>query len=140
MDPTEIITRTKGNGSFDVVATWRGHNAGHAYCLLKGERLKIGDMKVEEPYRVPWRGFGWLRLPYTRVDCRHRGIGTEILKRVLSEAAKAGIVEVWGEIVAGDLARKPDLVNWYQDRGFTISEPDGECSKGAVKKITKMLK
>lgn len=142
MATTDIITEvhpTLGD-SFDIVAFWRGYPAGQAYCIVKDHRLKIGDLKVPLPYRFPWRGFRWLRFPYTTVDCRRRGIGTTIMQRVLSEAARLGIVEVWGEIVDFDLARSPFLATWYERLGFTVSEPDSECDcERTVKKITKRM-
>src|SRR4051794_682856 len=97
--------------SLDVEAWLDGRKIGYAWCERTGDRLKVADLHVGDAYR-------------------RRGIGSELLRRVLRAADAAGILEVWGVVTADDLARWPGLLDWYRRHGFGVAEPDGETAGG----------
>jgi ribosomal protein S18 acetylase RimI-like enzyme len=68
---------------------------------------------------------------------RGKGIGRELLARLLQEADAAGIEEIWGSVMPADIDGTPYLLAWYQRCGFVATEPDGECVRGAAKKIVR---
>ena len=58
----------------------------------------------------------------------------------ISKATLAGLHQIWGWVPKEDIIQTPYLLQWYEKRGFSISEPDDECPSHAVKKIVKQLK
>jgi len=48
--------------------------------------------------------------------------------------------EIWGSVTQEDIHQTHYLLDWYQRRGFTISNPDEECVHTAAKKIVLKLK
>jgi hypothetical protein len=121
---------------FVVEAKWQGRVVGTADCVIQANRLRIYDITVQQQFRPAWprRMFflNWISRP---MDLRGRGIGTMILKRVLSEAAAVGCTEVWGSVVRHDILEAPTLLAWYERNGFSVSEPDAECLANATKKV-----
>lgn len=43
--------------------------------------------------------------------------------------------EHWALVKDGN----PNLLKWYEHRGFILLEPDGECLDGAIKKISQKI-
>lgn len=117
----------------------RYKRVGHTGCILKGDRLLIGDLVVNDAYTTCWSKCDWIRatlgIPARKRNFRGRGIGTELLMKVVQEAQKAGIVEIYGSVVQEDLDSFPGLLDWYERFGFDVLEPDTECVGRAVKKV-----
>jgi predicted GNAT family N-acyltransferase len=126
---------------FHVIARINGMKVGHAWGDREGNRLLLGDVRVEEvmPQRQV-RSSWFLRLfassPPSPVKLRGKGIGKKLLEEFLRRADTAG-VEIWGNVMPDSLEAQPFLLGWYARYGFVIEEPDGECMKGAAKKIVR---
>jgi len=104
----------------DAEALIDGRRVGYAWCVREGERLKVSDLHVDDGHR-------------------HQGIGGRLLRIVLAAVDAANVREVWGIVTADDLARWPELLDWYRRHGFHVTDPDedGEDVPGAVKKIVR---
>ena len=84
-----------------------------AYLLCHGRR--VGHLSLEwDPPR--------LKLADIKVHLAHRGrgLGGAALQAVISLARQKGVTEVTAFIVHKDLARLPDLPEWYARRGFRV--------------------
>lgn len=133
------------DGSFNVFARWRGHPAGHAFCIRTCTRLKICDIKVHGPYRRPWWGLGWIGFPFTTVICRQRGVGTAILQCVVAKATEDGVIEVWGEVVDHDLAstislrmvRTSRIYDLHRRRMYRQQRRQEDCEKAMPIRLTR---
>jgi hypothetical protein len=88
--------------------------------------LQLCDINIFEPPLIMSRGLLgrlWLlilrkRLPATY---RRRGIGTVMLRTLLTLAKESGIRMVYGYVVGKDVNDNPGLLDWYQSHGFEIS-------------------
>ena len=128
---------------WDVEAFWRHTRVGYCWCEQRGDRLYISDLKVESEHLTHWPFLCHLpvisRFACSKIDFRHRGIGSRLINRIISEAAAAGVREVWGSVTQSDIDQTPFLLQWYERMGFVVSEPDHECVATAAKKITKQM-
>ncbi len=126
-----------------IDAMWEGRRIGHLWCTITGKRLKIDDLVVDDHFQIPPRTFesfySLLGIPRKVISFRRRGIGSDMLDRLIVEASALGVEEVWGSVVEKDVNRSASLLRWYEHRGFTILEPDDECMLAAVKKISRRI-
>lgn len=144
LNPEEIkITFGIDDIFWNVRALWRGTEIGKIDCDREGNRLKISDIQLEEkhyPHLSPLRKFLCnIGVCSRTINFRGNCIGSHMLDCLFAEARKAGIEEIWGFLIQGDIDKTPRLLAWYTRHGFTVSEPDSECEKRAVKKITKLF-
>ncbi|WOO43117.1 GNAT family N-acetyltransferase [Rubellicoccus peritrichatus] len=105
----------------DFQAMWMGRKVGHALCIIDGDRIKLCDIVVFDGVKFK-RAFGLL--PYRHVNFRNRGIGSLLMKAVISEIRKHQISKIYGFIVSKDLKRNPNLLNWYVGWGFAEVDRD----------------
>ena len=126
---------------FDVEARIDGVVVGRAHCIRDGDQILLADLHVDSDLQRAWPLFPWLlrwilgtRRP---LQLRRKGIGSELLRRVLHEADSAGVRETWGSVMPADLQRHPSLLDWYERRGFVVEEPDAKCMRGAANMIVR---
>ncbi len=116
------------DSDLNIRAFWRQeHDIGFADCMLMTDNsVKLVDIKVSSAYPIPrTRLERLLRRPGNEIDFRGRGIGSQLLKLVISESKKVGADKIWGSVVESDLQQNGDLLGWYQRHGFQVLEPDG---------------
>ena len=87
------------NASFDVVV-WAGHDAGRLYVDRWAREIRIMDIAV---------------LP----EHRGRGIGSELLARLIDESATAG------KPLSIHVERMNPALGWYERLGFRMTEERG---------------
>lgn len=120
MEPIEY-TFTDTDGDFDLEAWSGGRRIGYVWGIRTGARLHLAEITVlDDP-----PGF------------RGRGIGRELLSRVLAKADAGGIEEVWGSVTGADLEQCPTLLSWYARYGFVSEPPDRECLSTATVRIVR---
>jgi hypothetical protein len=141
--PVEITREDRAHG-FDLWAKWRDRQVGYAYCGYSGNRIHLQDLKVPHNFmiaRLPWLGElnNWLPFTYRAVQLRRKGIAKALVRRVVADATAAGKSQVWGYISDVDSDHLDVLLHLYGNEGFTIGEPDAECSERAIRKITRNL-
>lgn len=105
---------------------------GYAYCWLmdKPAGIRINDLKISDDLPVRTtpmvafvrRVFG---LPRLTLDYRRRGIGSALVREIITTARANGYQHITGEVKPTDLARFPGLPNWYAAQGFKITRESG---------------
>lgn len=60
---------------------------------------------------------------------RHKCLGTELLKSLLDLARENKVKQVCGSIIKIDIIRTPNLIEWYEKRGFRKGPPYPGCIK-----------
>lgn len=143
MNPGEIeitVTRADRHDLF-IEAIWNGRPVGRVTCDLQRRRLQLCHIEAFE--RVMVRA-GWLRRLLTGSQVvvhnfQRHGIGSRMFDRMMAEARRLNVFEVWGFVMKDALAARPWLLDWYRARGFTVDEPDHECMDGAAHKITLLI-
>jgi hypothetical protein len=105
---------------------------GYAYCWLmdKPTGIRINDLKISDDLPVRTTPIvGFMRrlfgLPRLTLDYRRRGIGSALIREIITTARANGYHRITGEVKATDLARFPGLPNWYAAHGFTITRESG---------------
>ncbi len=107
-----------------------------ANCVVGNNVVRIGNLEVFEEAKGGKRGLGrWLysilNLRNDVKNYRKRGLGTALLKFIVSSAKERGMQMVEGSLSPVDLVPNPDLPDWYKRRGFTV-EGGGEFGCGRV--------
>jgi GNAT superfamily N-acetyltransferase len=126
------------DGFLIATAIWkRCHEVARIHGQLsdKGD-FELDDVVVRSGYPVPRT---WLQKllcrPVKRVDFRKQGIGSRLLRLVVSEVKAAGASEIWGSVVPADLQENTYLLDWYRTQKFRVMEPDSRCLPHAVKMV-----
>ncbi|MDJ0703767.1 MAG: GNAT family N-acetyltransferase [Leptolyngbyaceae cyanobacterium MO_188.B28] len=63
---------------------------------------------------------GWRSKP---INYRRQGLGSALIRRLIQYARENGIEFLHGEVFRPDLENNPNLLQWYQKRGFEIKQP-----------------
>ncbi len=139
--PVEYVLVANDDAFIILEARIDGIRVGRAVCSRDGGRLQLGDIEVELEMPRSHRSLA-SRLTRRLTGCtpmqlRGRGIGRELLKRVLQAADSAGVSEVWGNVTQADLERSPFLLTWYQRYGFELEATDDESVQGSVCKVVR---
>jgi len=72
-------------------------------------------------------------LPCRRRNFRGVDVGTDLLKRIISEATKARITHLRGYVTDGDIKATPHLLDWYRRENFTVeAENPGQTINAAA--------
>lgn len=122
-------------------ARWKNQVVvGRAMGLAEGMSLKIADLEVDAECALPWpiahSLLVWFGAPCRRKSFRGLGIGTALLRHILSEASHAGFTRVWGSITPSDLKKTPHLIDWYRSRGFEVSHESSDTVVRAVATVS----
>jgi GNAT superfamily N-acetyltransferase len=67
----------------------------------------------------------------TDKNYRNKGLGSALLRIMTALALRRGMTTIFGSIVKMDLARNPNLIRWYLNRAFTLTDPFPGCIPGA---------
>lgn len=57
------------------------------------------------------------------INYRHQGLGSALIKCLIQYARDNGVLFLYGEVFRPDLENNPNLLQWYQKRGFEIKQP-----------------
>lgn len=130
-----------GGGGIDIKAYVNNWPAGYVWSIKKGMRLHLTDLHVDEEMRRDWPWFPWLFAwvlgKRASLPLRGKGVGKELLTKLLERADAERIEEVWGSVTPDDLRKTPYLLDFYRDAGFDILPPDAKCQSGAAYKIAR---
>jgi GNAT superfamily N-acetyltransferase len=90
-------------------------HVGRSICNLHSNGdMELGDIIIFEPPMV----FGWpviSSLLKHSHSFRRRGVGSELLRFIISEAQRRNITRIRGDIQGKDF-----LHTWYRENGFTV--------------------
>ena len=143
INPKEISIQSQDGDSWAFEALWRGQRVGYAWCSLQNGNLIINDLKVDDAHSVPWpfmNSFLVLIGIMPRIKSfRKMGVGNQLLDRIIAEGKKSQVHSIWGSVTQDDINGVPYLLDWYKRMGFSVTAPDGNCIKTAVKKIVMKL-
>ncbi|NJN30882.1 MAG: GNAT family N-acetyltransferase [Synechococcales cyanobacterium RM1_1_8] len=104
--------------------------------------LTLDDIAIAN--RVPTVPNAWQRLQQRlfkteppAVSYRQRGLGKALLASILDQGQRLGATVLLGEVFQPDVDNNPDLLAWYQRRGFQATPPTpGEDSEDLLAKIS----
>jgi GNAT superfamily N-acetyltransferase len=86
-------------------------------------RANIGidgnDAELIDISHIPLTAWPSVWLPLFRRDYRGRGLGTLLLRRMLSELKTHGVCRISGRIAGEDVER---LKRWYRSEGFHVDD------------------
>lgn len=130
-----FIVKVLQQGSEIGRIQWVFHPPGQM-CL--GD-LIINDAVVHTPQN---QAIALLQLAFKPkpVDYRRRGLGTQLLRFAIDQARRRGARRIYGSLMQEDIARNPNLVDWYKKHGFHIVPLTSENVPGAVMGIYMDLK
>jgi GNAT superfamily N-acetyltransferase len=104
--------------------------------IQENNQVLLSDVEVEAAVMTRWFPFRRLIAKWYpsigTTNYRRRGIGTLLLKSLLTWCSENGVSEVFGTVVQKDLVNTPVLLGWYTRHGFEIRPPDGRCFGNAV--------
>lgn len=116
----------RDEGDVDIDAMIAGVKVGHVKTVRDGDRLLLADLNVADSIPRQWPVFPSLlravlgeRQPWS---ARGKGIGRELLRRVLEEADATGVCEIWGSITSRDskkdaVSREVVRKTWFSGHG-----------------------
>ena len=101
--------------------------AGMLKACIYGETAYLEEVCVNDEYPRP-------RSLLDRVLCRPKtrsfrrmGVGSALITEFLSLCRSAGVAQIVGSVVEKDLEETPELLDWYEHRGFERRRPlDGK--------------
>jgi GNAT superfamily N-acetyltransferase len=104
--------------------------------IQENNQVLLSDVEVEAAVMTRWFPFRRLIAKWYpsigTTNYRRRGIGTLLLKSLLTWCSENGVSEVFGTVVQKDLVNTPVLLDWYARHGFEIRPPDGRCIGNAI--------
>lgn len=122
---------------FHVELRQRRDYVGEAKCILRKDMMELSDMRIRDDTGPPESIIEHImkNSVKSKVDTRSyrcRGLGTALLKFLIAYARKKQLKSIFGSIVQKDIVKTPNLVSWYEKRGFKKGSPYPGCIKGAV--------
>lgn len=123
---------------FIVEVRHQGEYVGIAKCALSlPDTMELSDIKIRDDSDPPENIIDHMMksIPSSKRDAksyRHIGLGTALLKLVVDHAREKQVKRVFGSIVKKDIDRTPDLIAWYEKRGFRRCNPYPSCVAEAV--------
>jgi hypothetical protein len=108
-----------------------GFKVGYAHLQLRKDALFLADLHIHDEVpanrsgpRMFIESIGLVR--QRKVSYRNRGLAKRILEHSEAFAIEHGYREITGGIVKADIARWPDLPDWYRRRGYLVfgNSPD----------------
>lgn len=115
---------------------------GYANCIIQhSNELSLADIRIFDQAIVFRSTFQriWVaaiqRAPSRTKNYQRRGLGTQLLQWVIEYARARALTRIVGDVVEQDLAQNPNLCQWYQKHGFSITEPPPGAPKGIAKQI-----
>lgn len=119
------------DGSSDWIIYDGETRVGYMWCKRVGDEYRINDFRISDRFvvvqspflSVARRLFGIK--PVVR-SMRRQGLGSALLREVISWAQRNGIKHINGMIAECDVVLFRDLPLWYQKHGFTYTETPGK--------------
>jgi GNAT superfamily N-acetyltransferase len=138
----EYRLRVDGDsGLFIVKVLQEGSEIGRVQWVFHPpDQMCLGDLIIDDAVvHTPQNlAIALLQLAFKPqpVDYRRRGLGTELLRFAIAQARRRGARRIYGSLMQEDIARNPNLVDWYKKHGFHIVPPTAENVPGAVMGIS----
>jgi len=109
---------------------------GHANCVVKRDVLNVDDLHVSTDATQPAHGLPLLFRNLFHhhakgVNYRSRGLGTAMLRLLVTRASDHGFKVIEASFSPHDLAEDPGLPDWYLRQGFAIV-PTGSYGQAKV--------
>ena len=131
------------DGFLDINARSPRGDVGYIRGSISKDRLEIDDFKIDDEacLSYPFANNFFVRIfgSCPQANFRGLGIGSRLLRAFIDAARKLGIREIWGSVQDGDVKQTPYLLDFYKKHGFSITEPDDECTDIASWKIVMRL-
>jgi len=114
---------------FVGLATW---------TMLQADVMELNDVLIRDDYDevgmsiIERMAQEQAKSNSKKKDFRNKGLGTELLKSLVEYALENDVKQICGSIVRLDIIRKPNLIEWYEKRGFRTGPPYPGCIKEAV--------
>lgn len=122
-----------GDRSHDWQVFDDGWRIGYAWCSRDQTEFRINDLKFDGQFRRPRTFLGWQIGRARVVNYQRRGLGTALLRVIITHARAHGCRQIVGMISQVDLDRFSTLPGWYARFGFVYSpKPDGGIIKGLL--------
>ena len=118
------VSVTASKTALDAFIIWQNSIIGQIQCVITdANTLEIGNIEIFEDPILPRNGL-FSRRPFQRPhrNFRQLGLGTAMLKWVISQADKLGLKEICGFVIPEDAEKTPYLLNWYKKHGFIIAD------------------
>jgi len=104
--------------------------------IQENNQVLLSDVEVKAAVMTRWIPFRRLIAKWYpnigTTNYRQRGIGTLLLKTLVTWCSENGFSEVFGTVVQKDLVSTPVLLDWYAQHGFEICPPDHRCLGNTV--------
>ena len=125
------------NDLFHTELRQRTDYVGEAKCMLRQDTMELSDIRIRDDADPPESTIEYIvkSAAKSKTDTRsyrRRGLGTALLEFVVAYARKKQLKRICGSIVQKDIVRTPNLVGWYEKRGFKKGPPYPGCIREAV--------
>jgi GNAT superfamily N-acetyltransferase len=103
---------------FFAMRVYRGTQVGYARCIVEDGHVELADIQING--RLERNKFlNMLIRPFRRFMAKNyqsRGIGSKLLKEIISYSREIGAVSINGSLVG----HKDLLAKWYSQHGFEV--------------------
>ena len=133
-----IIVHENSDDFFDAELRYEKEWVGKVVCSFRlQDAMVVEDIKIRDDSDPPESGIELILRSTARPESntrsyRRRGLGTALLKSVIDLAKKKRLKHIYGSIKQKDITITPDLVKYYEKRGFKKGSPYPNCIPNAV--------
>lgn len=134
----QILVRENSDNSFIVELRHKGEWVGMVKCMFYlPDTMVLEDIEIrddsEPPQNIVERILqGTARPKGDTKSYRRGGLGTALLELAIDVAKKKRLKCIYGSVAQKDIGRTPNLVEWYEKRGFKKSNPYYNCIPNAA--------
>jgi GNAT superfamily N-acetyltransferase len=134
----QIRVLEDSNDFFHVELRQGGQYVGEAKCLVRvPDTMELTDIRIRDDSDPPESTIERImkiaaESKSNMKSYRRRGIGTALLQLVIDHVRERQLSRICGSIVEKDIERTPNLIEWYEKRGFKKGGPYPGCINKAV--------
>jgi len=135
----QLVVHEDSDDFFSAELRYRGEWIGKIECkfdlpdIMVVEDLEIRNDSDSEP------AFHRMRAKSNPINYRGRGLGTALLGLAVTSAKGKGVKHIYGSIVQKDINKTPNIVEFYERRGFKKVAHYPGCLANAVAYICMVL-